>query len=468
MKNIKSFIAQVLGVVTALALFTACENDDHVPEFTLQASSEDVAFQNEFLAEYLLSDETPDNIAERFVWNQVDFGVPTEVSYQLEGSISESFDADGAYQYDSGTLTTMNASVTVGQLLTMAEGLGLDDDPATTDEEGNPNNVGTVYFKVSAFVGSGEGVDAVSTVSEVVSLSITVVEKSTDSGSGIQISSWGIVGSGYNDWGNAGDDAPFYTTDTDGVYIAYANLIDGEIKFRENGLWDNNYGDTGADGTLDAGGDNIVVTAGDYKITMNLNDNTYSIEEYSWGVVGSGYNDWGNDGPDAKFFYDYTTDTFKVGVELIDGEIKFRMNNEWITDFGDTGADGTLDAGGDNLVVTAGYYMITMDLNAGTYTMVEADLLGVVGSGYNDWGNAGDDYMLTEVNPGIWVADNVELLDGEIKFRVNEAWNSDYGDTGADGTLDAGGDNIVVTAGIYMIRLDLSEGGSSSYSLITR
>lgn len=467
MKNIKLFIAQVLGVVTALAFFTACENDDHVPEFTLKAASEDVAFQNEFLADYLLSDETPDNIAERFVWNEVDFGVPTEVSYQLEGSISESFDADGAYQFDSGTLTTLNASVTVGQLLTMAEGLGLDDDPATTDDQGNPNNTGTVYFKVTAFAGSGEGVDAVTTESQVAALTITVVEKSADTGGGIQISSWGVVGSGYNDWG-AFEDAPFYTTDTDGVLVAYVNLIDGEIKFRENNEWNNDFGDTDADGTLDAGGDNIAVTAGDYKITMNLNDNTYTMEEYSWGVVGSGYNDWGNLGPDAKFFYDYTTDTFKVGVKLIDGEIKFRMNNEWVTDFGDSGADGTLDAGGDNLVVTAGYYLITLDFNAGTYTMEEAELLGVVGSGYNDWGNAGGDFMLTEVNPGVWVGENVELIDGEIKFRVNEAWDSDYGDTGADGTLDPGGDNIAVTAGTYLIKLDLSEGGSSAYSLNAR
>src|SRR5690606_30501041 len=113
MKKIRPFITKVLGTAMALAFSVACENDDHVPEFTLKAASEDVAFQNEFLAEYLLSDETPDNIAERFVWNPVDFGVPTEVSYQLEGSISENFDADGAYQFDSGTLTTNNASVTV-------------------------------------------------------------------------------------------------------------------------------------------------------------------------------------------------------------------------------------------------------------------------------------------------------------------------------------------------------------------
>ncbi len=234
MKNIKLFIAQVLGVVTALALFTACENDDHVPEFTLKAASEDVAFQNEFLADYLLSDETPDNIAERFVWNEVDFGVPTEVSYQLEGSISESFDADGAYQFDSGTLTTLNASVTVGQLLTMAEGLGLDDDPATTDDQGNPNNTGTVYFKVTAFAGSGEGVDAVTTESQVAALTITLLE-ATQEGFVCDFDQLWVVGAGATDAG-WGWDSPVALTclgnDVYGGNIYLQNLDGADNNFR--------------------------------------------------------------------------------------------------------------------------------------------------------------------------------------------------------------------------------------------
>ena len=113
---------------------------------------------------------------------------------------------------------------------------------------------------------------------------------------------------------------------------------------------------------MEANGDNIVVTAGSYKITINTNDNTYTIEAFSWGIVGSGYNDWGNAGPDAKFFYDYTTDTFKVSVKLVDGEIKFRLNNDWGNNLGDTGDDGTLEANGDNLVVTAGFYDLTSRL----------------------------------------------------------------------------------------------------------
>src|SRR5690606_3559633 len=162
-------------------------------------------------------------------------------------------------------------------------------------------------------------------------------------GGGATISTWGIVGSGYNDWGNGGPDGQFFSTGSADVFVAYVSLLDGEIKFREDNDWANDFGDDGADGTLEKGGANIPVTAGDYKITLNLKDNTYTMEEFSWGIVGSGYNDWGNAGPDAKFYYDYTTDTFKVGVTLLDGEIKFRQNNKWEQDFGDTGMDGTIE-----------------------------------------------------------------------------------------------------------------------------
>src|SRR5690606_40415413 len=117
------------------------------------------------------------------------FGVPTEISYQLEGSISENFDAEGLYQFDSGTLGTNNVSVSVGQLLTMAEGLGLDDDPATTHEDGEPNNTGTVYFRVSAFPGSGVGGDAMPKVAEGVELHFTLIEKAATGGAGGENSS---------------------------------------------------------------------------------------------------------------------------------------------------------------------------------------------------------------------------------------------------------------------------------------
>lgn len=45
---------------------------------------------------------------------------------------------------------------------------------------------------------------------------------------------------------------------------------DNGLKFRANGNWDLNYGDTGADGKLEEGGTNIGTSAGTYLITLDL------------------------------------------------------------------------------------------------------------------------------------------------------------------------------------------------------
>ena len=450
MKKIVSLIASFILILG----FVACEDNDNL-EFTVQAPKKSVAFTNTLLNEYIITPQTSGNIAERFVWNPVVFdGVPTDVTYELQVSLKEDFS-----DFESlGTTGQTNMAVTVEKLLMLAETAGLDNDPTTDDKP----NMGKIYFRVRAYVGNG-GNDAPESISDIMVMNITLPE--VTQGSGVEISTWGIVGSGYNDWGNGGPDAPFYTTETAKVYVAYVTLKDGEIKIRENNDWTNNFGDDGADGTLEAGGANIISTAGTYKVTLDLNNNTYTIEAYSWGIVGSGFNDWGNGGPDAEFHYDYTTNTFKAGVKLLAGEIKFRLNNDWGTNYGDSGADGTLDAGGDNVVSTAGFYQVTLDLKNNTYTIEAADVWGIVGSGYNDWGNGGPDFNFTQVNPGMYVANNVTLLNGEIKFRLNEDWANNYGDDGNDGTLENGGANISSTAGKYRIVMDLTDTANPKYTI---
>ncbi|MCF7561468.1 SusE domain-containing protein [Sabulilitoribacter multivorans] len=438
MKKIKI----LLVMIVAMASFNSCEKDELV--FTAQAPGE-FTFTNNFLSEYILTSTTSANIGERFTWESQSFDVETAVTYELQGSVLGDFTDTEVI----GSTSSNDIAVTVGKLLSMASAAGLDNDPNTEEP-----NTGSLYFRLRAYSGNS----AIETLSAVQALTVVLPEiVDNGGGSGITISSWGVVGSGYNNWG-AFEDGNFYSTGTADVYVAYVTLVDGAIKFRENNAWDNNLGDDGADGTLESGGADIVVTAGTYKITLDLGANTYTMEPYSWGVVGSAYNNWGADGPDAKFYYDYTTDTFKVGVRLLDGAMKVRFNNDWATNFGDTGADGTLDEGGDDIVVTAGHYLITIDLNANTYTAVTTDVPGVVGSAYNNWGADGPDFSLTEISAGLYVGDIITLVDGAFKFRMNNDWAVNYGDTGADGTIDEGGDDIVATAGMYRVILNTTEG----------
>lgn len=274
---------------------------------------------------------------------------------------------------------------------------------------------------------------------------------------------WGVVGDAtLNGWN--GPDMPFYkNTANPNEFVAYVTLKDGEIKFRENNAWDNNLG--GVDGKLEKGAANIKVEAGTYKITLNISAMTYEIEILSWGLIGSATtNGW--KGPDMPLTYDPTSDMWRAIVTLGNGEIKIRQNNDWGVNFGDDGADGTMEAGGANIKVEAGTYLITVNFNDKTYTMTSTDLWGLVGNATpNSWDGPDYPMMMDYTKEGVWYANGVTLVDGEMKFRANNDWGKNYGDDGADGTLEKGGANIKVEAGKYNILLDLSDTKAPIYTM---
>ncbi len=93
-------------------------------------------------------------------------------------------------------------------------------------------------------------------------------------------SDWGLVGNATpNSWD--GPDLEMYETGSN-QYAIYADLTAGEMKFRYDENWGQNYGDNGADGTLEAGGSNIVIpSSGTYYVTMDLNNATYTISPFT-------------------------------------------------------------------------------------------------------------------------------------------------------------------------------------------
>ena len=269
---------------------------------------------------------------------------------------------------------------------------------------------------------------------------------------------WGVVGSGTPGGWGGGDilDLPFYQTDVAGVIVAYVTLQDGEIKFRKNN-GTVNVGDDNNDLTLEPNGANIPVTAGTYKITFDTSAMTYTIEPYTWGLVGDATpNGW--NGPDLKLEYNPYNDNWKAAVTLTAGDIKFRLNNDWATNYGDTGADGTLDTGGDNITVSAGNYIVTFDPKRGTYSLDSSDLWGLVGDATPNGWNGPDTKFLPDfgLHPGKFYINGISLTTGAIKVRQNDAWGVNYGDDGNDGTLDANGANIPVNAGTYNIEIDFA------------
>ena len=261
---------------------------------------------------------------------------------------------------------------------------------------------------------------------------------------------WGLVGDATaNGWD--GPDQPFYKTANPNEIVAYVGLKDGDIKFRQNNKWDVNLGGTPA--KLSQGGDNIKVKAGSYKITLNPTALTYKIEPFTWGVVGAATtNGW--NGPDQPFVYDASTDQWRAIVSLKADEFKFRQNNDWAVNFG--GTAGKLISGGDNFkVAVAGTYLVTADFNKLTYKVEPYNSWGIVGSATpKGWDGPDVNLMPDFANEGVYFANGVKLVDGEIKFRQNNKWDEEYG--GANGALIVKGANIAVKAGTYDVKFDLS------------
>ena len=312
-----------------------------------------------------------------------------------------------------------------------------------------PNEEGVASFRIKATLSEYQEI-----YSNTVNITVTPYSALLDLSTSL-----GVVGSATpGGWGNENIlDLPFYTTATTNVYVAYVTLRNGEIKFRNNNDWSENWGDDGADGTLDSYGANIAVSAGTYKIEVNFSSMTYTMEEYSWGIVGSATtNGWG--GPDMMFHYNSFQDDWRAIVTLGDGEVKFRFNNDWGVNYGDDGADGTMEANGANIAVSAGHYLVTMNLNTQSYTMEEMDVWGLVGSATaNGWDGPNDKFMPDfGINEGYYYISGAVLNDGEIKVRQNDAWGVNYGDDGNDGTLELNGANIPVSAGTYNITLNLA------------
>ena len=373
MKTILKF-SKLLLFTFLIVNISSCEKEDYLI-FTA-INQKEVKFQNEFQDVYKISQQTSNNISERLVWNAPDFDAPTTVTYVVDISTNSDF---STIDMSSGDTSNNHLGLKVSSMLEFAETLGLDDDPSTTFSDGSPNNTGMVYARVTAYAGtSSSGANQSSTVSKTASMNIEVLENvgaCTDAA----LSNWGLVGSAVNGWGgtnrgfSAGNDVPFLSNGQDGMFRAVTTLYDGEFKIREDNAWGLNYGDNGADGTLEQNGANITISAGHYIIDFDAVNFTITITPAGtvWGVVGSAtLNGWGA-AEDVKLMPDPCNDGVYIvkDVVLNDGEIKFRQDDAWGVNVGDNGADGTYEANGANISVTAGTYDMALDTVNGTYTL---------------------------------------------------------------------------------------------------
>ncbi len=170
-------------------------------------------------------------------------------------------------------------------------------------------------------------------------------------------------------WNPADLTTVVYSAKSDGKYEGYLWFANAntEFKYTSSFSWAVNYGDNGADGTLEPDGANIKAgAAGCYKLNVNMNNLTHTFVRTSWGLIGSATPGGWN--TDQAMTYDVTNKVWRVTAALTVGKIKFRANGGWDINLGDDGANGILEYGGADIDVTsAGNYTVTLNLSKALY-----------------------------------------------------------------------------------------------------
>ena len=195
-----------------------------------------------------------------------------------------------------------------------------------------------------------------------------------------------------------------------------------------------------------------IAKAGKYKLTINMMDYTYTIEEVNYDpfIYFIGATDGWSSSDQKLALVDEAKGVYTGYVYLADPngsgfQFKFqRKPGDWNNAIG-AGALSTFSGAatneGDNIGVNAGegvYYM-DVNLSEGKITATKVEKMGIIG-GFNDWG--GDAVMTWNAKEYCFEATNVGVTADGWKFRVNGGWDINLG--GSINDLTAGGDNLSV------------------------
>lgn len=340
-------LTSFLTITLVLAFaFTSCDRDlgpaiSDSPDLPSILSPEDGE-------SYELTEDTADDVLFTIEWSRADFGYQAGIQYEIQlGATGDNFGNVSRL----GTTYETSYELLVSQMNSTLRFRGFQ-----AEEEAH------VQIRVVAKL---DGARDQEVHSEPISLYVTpydvviVFPELEVPGNYQEASNYG------SNWAPGDENiARLFSFDDDDTYEGHVYIAENgsEFKFTQGGSWDVNWGDDGADGTLQTDGANIEGDAGYYRITVDLNELTYEVIPTEWGIVGDATP--GGWDEDTVMEYDPDEHIWSITTDLAEGEMKFRANNDWSLNYGDNEGNLMLDWDGANIPVEeAGNYTITFDLN---------------------------------------------------------------------------------------------------------
>ncbi|WP_420553549.1 SusE domain-containing protein [Tenacibaculum aiptasiae] len=277
-----------------------------------------------------------------------------------------------------------------------------------------------------------------------------------------------MVGS-HNGWNNADATQQFYN-DGNGVFsrVQMFNANDEFKMLPTSGSWDGDWGEdpTNAGKIVQDGEQNIKVTdAGNYIVIIDFNTLSFKLSKIDNLYMVGAHNGWNN--ADATQQFNTSGNGVFTRIQTFSAGDEFKMlptSGSWDGDWGENkNSSGKIiqDDEQNIKVADAGTYMVTVDFNDLSYSLVTVPAaLHLVGS-INGWDNT-TAAPFTKVSEGVFEINQVLTATDEFKFLpMQGSWDNDWGESSKyPGMIVRDGESNVKSPGngTYKITVDFNKG----------
>jgi len=348
----KNWLSKISIIALAAVVFASCKKDETRAIVKVGAAGTLSATSTTLVLDSSAANRN--NTVVTFNWTPASFGYQAAIKYTLQiAKAGANFVNPREYSLDGG----LSQSFTNAEFNQTALLAGL-----------APGANGTLEARVRSTVGSSK-VDT--TYSNKITLTVKpylVI---------INYPSLWVPGA-YQGW-SPGTAPKISSINSNGQYEGFVNMTgtDFNFKFTSDPDWNHtNYGYasgttsgnkvTGTLSTSGSAGNLYTPSAGYYRMKANVPGLTWEVEKMTFGMIGD-FNGWSTD---VNMTYNPTTQVWTGTINPTSaGGFKFRANGGWTVNFGDNGANGSLEYDGANIAITPGAHTITLDLHIpGNYT----------------------------------------------------------------------------------------------------